>query len=255
MELIDTHCHLNFLDKAYLPQAFKNAAEHMVTKMLCVGAGEGTKSAKDAISLAEENSSVWASVGIHPNDASQGETLAEFESTAEHPRVVAIGETGLDFFRDNSRAECQETLLQDSIALAKNSRKPLIIHCRNAEEQTLAILEKCNAKEVGGVFHCYSASLDFAKKLEQVNFLVSFTGILTFKKADALRETVREIPLSRILLETDAPYMAPEPFRGKPSEPMHVYYIAKKIAEIKDISLEEVARETSENAERLFGFS
>ena len=190
-----------------------------------------------------------------PHDAGSFTELKHLETLAANPRVVAIGETGLDFYRDWAPKENQYRLFENTIAFAKEMRKPLIIHCRDAGEETLMILKKNGAADVGGVFHCYAEDAEFAERLADINFIVSFPGSLTFKNAVRVREAARNIPLERIMLETDAPYMAPEPHRGKPSEPAHVAHIALKLAEIKELPLEEVARVTSANAERLFHIS
>lgn len=251
MELVDTHCHLTALELE--PSVvLANANRVGVTRMITIGAGEGVVSAGAAVRLAEEHDAIWASVGVHPHDAKGHYDLTVIERLVQHPRVVALGETGLDFFRDWAPEDRQRRLFRDSIALARRYAKPLIIHCRSAESETLQILREERAAEVGGVFHCYSGDAEMARQLAEMNFLVSFTGSITFKKADPLREVVREVPLERMMVETDAPYMAPEPFRGGPSEPMHVYQIALRIAEVKHVPLEEVARITTANARALF---
>lgn len=224
-----------------------------VSRVVCIGAGEGMKSAADAVSLAERFPNVWATVGVHPHDAKDHTALDGLETLAAHQKVVAIGETGLDFFRDWAPKEDQQRLFENTIAFARNLRKPLVIHCREAAEETFQTLRENKAHEIGGVFHCYAQDYRFAQRLEELDFIVSFPGSLTFKNASALRETAKAIPLERIMLETDAPYMAPEPFRGKPSEPAHVLQIAKKLAEIKELSLDAVAEKTTATACRFFG--
>jgi TatD DNase family protein len=252
MILVDTHCHLGIMPRDELHEVFARARKCNVQKFICIGAGEGIESAKKAVKLASEFDFVWATVGVHPHDASDFTALDELEELVSHPRVVAVGETGLDFFRDWSPRESQFTLFKNSINFAKKHKKPLIIHSRDASKDVLEVLTKENANEVGGVVHCFSEDANFAAELKKINFLVSFTGNITFKKSSSLREVVKEIPLSQIMLETDAPYMAPEPFRGNPSEPMHVFQVAMKIAELKGLTIEEVANVTTENAEHLF---
>ncbi|MBL7662343.1 TatD family hydrolase [bacterium] len=252
MSLIDTHCHLSYYAAEEIPGLLERANQCGITRAISIGAGEGAESAKQAIKLAETYQNVWASVGIHPHDAGQYTTVETIETLAQHPRVVAIGETGLDFFRDWAPQANQEKLFIAQIELAKKVNKPLIIHCRDAAAQTLKILLENQADHVGGVFHCYSEDAQFAAELRKINFMVSFTGSLTFKKATALREAAREIPLDQIMLETDTPYMAPEPFRGAQSEPMHVLKIAEMLAQVKAITLEEVAEISTKNALRLF---
>ena len=253
IDLIDTHCHLYSLDRAPTEEIVAHAANCRVTRMISIGAGSGIESASLSVGLADRFPAVFASVGIHPHDAKTHITLDEIATLAHHPKVVAVGETGLDFFRDWAPPDRQRALFEHTIEFAKQQRKPLIIHCRDAEQETLETLTRLNARDVGGVFHCYAGDVELAKRLVDLNFLVSITGTLTFKRADALRETARAIPLEQIMLETDAPYMAPEPFRGQSSEPAHVFQIARKLAEVKGVPLEEIARVTSANAERLFG--
>jgi TatD DNase family protein len=252
MDLIDTHCHLTALRHKSADDALAVAAAQNVTRVICVGSVEGTKSAHEAVALAQTHPNVWAAVGIHPHDAGSYTSVEEIAGHAKHPKVVALGETGLDFYRDWSPRDKQQILFENTIALAKECGKPLIIHCREALEETLATLIRCHAEEVGGVFHCYSGDAAFAVKLHELNFLVSFPGSITFKQAGAIREAAAKIPLSQIMLETDCPYMAPEPLRGKPSEPAHVYHIAKKLAEVRGLTIEEIAKATTENAVRLF---
>ncbi len=255
MELIDTHIHLDF--DQYDPdrkELFARAHAASVNRMITIGAGGGIASTLRAISLAEENQFVWASVGVHPHDAGHEISLKEIRSLAAHPKVVAIGETGLDFFRDWSPIDRQREWFKAQIDISKELSKPLIIHSREAGEEAIATLIREGADAVGGVFHCYSEDAAFAKRLMEINFLISITGTVTFKKADKLRNIVKEIPLEQIMVETDGPYMAPEPYRGARSESAHVVEIARTIASIKEISFEEVCRVTTENAERLFRF-
>ena len=255
MELIDTHCHLNMLEHKSAEQAISDAVENGVTKMICIGAADKVASAKTAVELAEAHENVWATVGIHPHDAGCEHSVEELEQYLDHPRVVAVGETGLDFFRDWSPFDKQQDLFEATISLALNAKKPLIIHCRDAANECFETLKRLKADSVGGVFHCYGEDAEFAKKLKDINFLVSFPGVITFKKAEALRETAKKIDLQQIMLETDCPYMAPEPHRGKPSEPAHVYWIAKRLAEVKEISFEELASTTSQTAMNFFNIS
>jgi TatD DNase family protein len=250
--LIDTHCHLPALTYDPLPVILERADALGITTMVCIGASDGKQSAVDAVRLAEDDPRIWASVGVHPHDAKEFTDLNGLEELAEHPRVVAVGETGLDFFRDWAPKDRQIRLFENTIAFALQFRKPLIIHCRDAAEETLELLIRHRAEQVGGVFHCYAQDAEFAKKLRDINFLVSFPGSLTFKSAHQLRETAKAIPLEQIMLETDAPYMAPEPLRGKPSEPAHVYHIARKLAEVKETSLEQIAETTTRTARNFF---
>lgn len=250
--LIDTHCHLDMLEHKPLEQVLLDADKRGIKQMICIGAADGLASAGRAIDLAQAHDNIFASVGIHPHDARSELSMSSLEKQAKHPKVVAIGETGLDFFRDWSPFAEQERVFIESIALARLVNKPLIIHCRDAHQRSIELLKEHQAHEVGGVFHCYSETAQMAQELASMGFLISLTGILTFKAAENVRQAVSKIPLSQIMLETDCPYMAPVPYRGKPSEPAHVYEIANQLAEIKNISLEEVAEVTSQNAKRLF---
>ncbi|MCC6933237.1 MAG: TatD family hydrolase [Deltaproteobacteria bacterium] len=251
MYLIDTHSHLDtFIED--VPAVLKRAVDNHVKKLISIGAGDGLGSNDLSAQLAEKYDNIWFSLGIHPHDSEKYPDLLALEKYFSSPKLVAMGETGLDYFRDWAPQEAQRSLFRQTIRIAKELKKPLIIHCRDAAEETMRILIEEQAQDVGGVFHCYAEDATFAEKLIDLNFFVSFTGIITFKKALDRQEAARLIPLDQIFLETDSPYMAPEPYRGQASEPGHVYYIAKKLAEIKGISLEEVADQTSRNAEKLF---
>lgn len=254
MELIDTHIHLDFdqydTDRDAL---FARAHAVSVNRMISIGAGGGIASTKRALALSERYPFVWASVGLHPHDAGHEVTEEEIRTLARSQKVVAIGETGLDFFRDWSPVDMQYKWFAFQIELAKELKKPLIIHSRDAGTECLRMLKEQNAQEVRGVFHCYSEDAAFAAQLREIGFLVSFTGTVTFKKADVLRSIVKEIPLDQIMVETDGPYMAPEPYRGQRSESAHVVQVAQTIAAVKGISFEEVCKATTQNAESLFG--
>lgn len=254
-ELYDTHIHLDFEQYVGEEEAIlTRAREAGVTKLITIGAGGGIESTRDAIEIAERFPNVWASVGVHPQNAGQEISFDEIIDLASRPKVVAIGETGLDFYRDWSPQEAQRDWFKKQIILAKEIKKPLIIHSRDAADECLETLKSLGAKEVRGVFHCYSEDASFAKKLREIDFLVSFTGNITFKKAESVREAAKHIPLDQIMVETDGPFMAPEPHRGKRSESMHVVEIAKVIASVKGIPYEEVCKQTCENAECLFKF-
>ena len=253
MELIDSHTHLDSAEfDADRDAVIERARKAGVTRLLTIGAGDELASAERAIKLAEKHDFIWASAGVHPHDAGKPWTIEALRILASHPRVVAIGETGLDFYKDWSPRPAQYSAFEQQIALAKELKKPLIIHSRNAGSECLEVLTKLGAKEVGGVFHCYAEDEKFAAKLKEINFVVSFPGTLTFKKTDALRAICAAIPIEQILLETDAPYMAPEPHRGKRCESSLMVETAKMLASVKGITLEECARITSENVFRVF---
>lgn len=252
LELFDTHCHLYSIPNTFIDDIIKNAQDAGVTRIVCIGASEQLVSAETSVNFANKYSNIWASIGIHPHDTGRCHEIKQLEHYASNPKVVAIGETGLDYYRDWAPKENQIKVFRDTIALAKNFKKPLIIHSREAGEDCLRMLIEENAKEVGGVFHCYAEDAEFAKKLQDINFLISVPGTLTFKSANRFREIIKEIPIEQIMLETDAPYMAPEPYRGKASEPKHVLQIAQKLAEIKNMSLEKVASITTNTALNFF---
>lgn len=252
IDLVDTHCHMTDLADDEVEAQIARAKASCVNRMICIGVGETIASAKRAVELATKHEEVFASVGIHPHDAKAGAEISHYESLACEKKVVAIGESGLDYFRDWSPFEEQRRVFRDTISFARNIKKPLIIHSRNAREETLQTLIECKAHEVGGVFHCYSEDIEFAKKVLDINFAISFTGVVTFKNASALREVVAFLPEDRFMLETDAPYMAPEPFRGQKSEPAHVYNIAQKVAQVRGVDLEKISEITSATAKRIF---
>lgn len=250
----DTHTHLDSESFREDQEAvIERAMQSGVTRLITIGASDGLDSAQRAITLAEKYPFIWCTVGVHPHDTEIELDGAALKELARHPKCVGIGETGLDFFRDWAPKERQQLWFEVQISIARELKKPLVIHSRNAALECLETLRRLNAEEVGGVFHCYSEDGAFAKELHEINFLVSFPGTVTFKKADTVRQAALDIPLSQIMLETDAPYMAPEPFRGKRCESSFLVHTAEKLAEVKGISLEELSRVTNENAWRLFG--
>ena len=251
--LTDSHTHLDAAEfdgdrEAVIERAFSAG----VTRLITIGVGGGLASAPRAIAIAEKYPQIWAAAAVHPHDAAAPVDLRQLEELARHERVVAVGETGLDFYRDWSPRDLQEKWFRAQIDLALTLNKPLIIHSREAGAQCRSILAEMRAERVGGVFHCYAEDEAFAASLLPLNFLVSFPGAVTFKKADRLREIVKAIPLDQLMVETDAPYMAPEPHRGKRCESAFVVETAKAIARVKGISIEELAAATTANALRLF---
>jgi TatD DNase family protein len=256
ISLIDTHAHLQ--SEEFDPDreaVLARAKESGISKILIVGSSNGWISAERALSLVEQHDFLWASVGIHPNSAETKFDAQKLRELGSHKKVVALGESGLDYFRSPNTIESQKTWLIEHILAARELKKPLIIHSREAAEDCLAILTEHSAKDIGGVFHCYAENAAFARRLAEINFLVSFPGIATFKAAENVREAIKEIPLEQIMLETDAPYLAPVPYRGKRCESAFMLETAKVIAQIKGISVEELAIKTSANAEKLFNFS
>ncbi len=252
-EIIDTHCHLDSSQfDSDREDVITRALEAGVTRMITIGTGDGIAGAARAIALAESHPSIWATVGVHPHNASDEIDLAPLYDLAKHPRVLAIGETGLDRFRDWAPIEAQVRIFREQIELALRVAKPLVIHSREAGVESLAILRESGAAGVGGVFHCFSESADFAKELAKINFLVSFPGQLTFKKAENVRRVCRDIPIEQIIIETDSPYLSPEPHRGKRCEPAFVVDTLRVLSQVKGLSLADAAQETSRNAIRLF---
>lgn len=253
--LFDTHCHL---DAGSFPEGADAVIERAnaagVTRFTCIGVGS-LEQARAAVALAERRADVLATVGIHPHDASDaGAALdAELATLAAHPRVVAVGEVGLDFHYDHSPRETQRDVFRRAIALALRLKKPLVIHTRSAPADTLAILEAEQARDVGGIIHCFSEDRAFAVRALELGFYLSFSGILTFKNATAVHDVAAWAPDDRILVETDSPYLAPVPLRGKKCEPAFVRHTAARLAELRGSDLERVAHLTTENAARIFG--
>jgi TatD DNase family protein len=253
--LFDTHCHLDagsFPEGADAVISRANAAG--VRTFACIGVGS-LEHARAAVALAERRVDVVATVGIHPHDASEAtETLeAELGALAENPRVVAVGEIGLDFHYDHSPRETQKAVFRRAVALARRLKKPLVIHTRSAPDETLAILRDEGARDVGGIIHCFSEDRAFAAGALELGFYLSFSGILTFKNATAVHEVAAWAPEDRVLVETDSPYLAPVPLRGKKCEPAFVKHTAARLAELRGSDLDRIAALTTANAARVFG--
>jgi TatD DNase family protein len=251
--LVDSHCHLDFPElNADLEGVARRMADNGVTHALTIGTTLATFPAVRAV--AERLPNVWCSAGVHPDERRDGREAdaAELVRMAQHPRVVAIGETGLDYYRVEGDTEWQRERFRAHIRAAREAAKPLVIHTRAAAGDTLAIMREERAREAGGVMHCFTESWEVAQAAMEMDFLISFSGIVTFKNAQALREVAVRVPLERMLVETDSPYLAPVPHRGKTNEPAYVRHVAEEIARLREIPLEEVARATSENFFRLF---
>lgn len=260
--LVDSHCHLDRLDLApwegNLNGALDSASENGIGHFLCVAID--LEHYPNILKIAQDNAHVSVSVGVHPNETEGHEpTVEELVKLANSPQVVAIGETGLDYFRSQEDGEggleWQRQRFRNHITAAKLTNKPLIIHMRDATEDTLRILEEEEADKVGGVMHCFVENWEIAQRAIQLNFDISFSGIVTFKSATELREVALKTPIERILVETDSPYLSPVPYRGKPNYPSYVRYVAECIAELRDTSLHEVASVTTENYFRRFPLS
>lgn len=251
--LFDTHAHLNADQfEEDVDEVIKRAQAEGVSNIVVVGFDE--KTIKGALKLAESYEFIYAAVGWHPVDAidMNDDHLAWIEQLASHPKVVALGEMGLDYYWDKSPKNVQKDVFRKQIRLAKKVKLPIIIHNRDAHEDIVKILKEEDAAEVGGIMHCFGSSLEIAKQCIEMNFYLSFGGPVTFKNAKKPKEVAKEIPLDRLLIETDCPYLSPHPNRGKRNEPSYVKLVAEAIAEIKEIPYQELVRATNENAKKLF---
>jgi TatD DNase family protein len=252
--LFDTHAHLNADQyKEDLHEVMERAKEAGVSNIVVVGFD--TLTIKRAIELAEAHDYIYACVGWHPVDAIDmtDDDLKWIEELANHPKVVAIGEMGLDYHWDKSPHDIQKDVFRKQIRLAKKVKLPIVIHNRDATADIVEILKEEGAAEVGGIMHCFSGSVEIAKECLDMNFYISLGGPVTFKNAKKPKEVAFEIPLDRLLIETDCPYLTPHPYRGQRNEPSYVKLVAEQIAEIKGVTFEEIARATSDNAKKLFG--
>jgi len=252
--IIDTHCHIQMppLDKD-TEGVIKRANQTGVHKMIVVGCG--LEFSRKAIEIAENHDGIFAAIGLHPEDAKNyNETMwAEYEEMAKNPNVVAIGETGLDFFKEYSPREKQIEVYKNHIELAQkvDKGKVLIIHNRDADEESLKILQDYKVEKA--VFHCFASSVDFARKVWKAGYMTSFTGIITYPKSEELRKVVEECPFDRMMVETDCPFLAPQKYRGQTNEPAYVVEVAAEIARIKNKNLKEIEEITTRNAELFFG--
>lgn len=249
---VDSHCHINFPDLAgKLPEIFDLMAQNSVSHALCIGVD--LERFPGILALAEAHPNVYATVGVHPDHVDCAEPgVAQLVALADHPRVVGIGETGLDYFRLTGDLEWQRERFRTHIRAARTCGKPLVVHTRAAADDTLRIMREENAGEAGGVMHCFTESRAVAEAALDLGFHISFSGIVSFKNAVALREVAAAIPLERMLIETDAPYLAPVPHRGKINQPGYVKHVAEAIAEVRGLSAESVGEATTENFFRLF---
>ncbi len=252
--LVDSHCHLNLLEltpfDGKLDDVLQAANAADVTRMLCVSID--LQSLPEVLQCAERYDKVFASVGVHPNNSQDKISVAQLTELATHAKVVAIGETGLDYFRTTDNTESQRDAFRTHINAAKQTSKPLIIHTRQARDDTLQIMREEHAQEVGGVMHCFTETWEMAQAAMDLGFYISFSGIVTFKNAKALQEIAKKIPLESMLIETDAPYLAPVPYRGKANYPGYVRYVAEFIAELRGESFAKIAQQTTKNFCRLF---
>jgi len=253
---IDSHCHINFPElAARMPEILAKMAENKVSHALCVSVD--LPEFPSVLALAEQYPHIYASVGVHPDYEDTPEpTVAQLVELADHPKVIAIGETGLDYYRLEGDLEWQRERFRTHIRASRETRKPLIIHTRSASEDTIRIMREEGAGTdkggVAGVMHCFTESLEVAQAAIEMGFYISFSGIVTFKSAKDLQAVAKAVPLDRILIETDSPYLAPVPFRGKMNEPGYVTHVAEYIATLKDVPLREIADRTTGNFFNLF---
>ncbi len=254
--IIDTHAHLD--DHKFekdIDDVIKRAKDAGVENIITVGTWEKTKGLKHVVELAERYDFVYAALGVHPHEAQDAndDAFKEIQELSSHPKVIAIGETGLDYYYERSPKDIQKKIFIRHIGLARELNLPLTIHSREAQNDTLDILAGEGVRDIGGVLHCFSGSYEMASKCLDMGLYLSFTGVVTFPKAANIHEIVKKVPIERMLIETDCPYLAPEPHRGKRNEPSFMVETAKNIAAIKGLSYDDVARITTLNAKGLFG--
>lgn len=253
MPFIDSHAHLDLPEfNRDRDETIQRAQENEVEKIITIGIG--IKECREALKIAGSYPFVYAAIGIHPHNAKTVDlkTLDFLEKNSRNENVVALGEMGLDFFRNLSPKEDQIRCFRAQLDLARSLKLPVIIHDREAHKETVSILHEESARETGGVLHCFSGDIKMAFACMDMGFYISIPGTVTFKNAKTLHEVVGKVPLDSLLIETDAPFLAPVPFRGKRNEPAYVKLVAERIARIKNISLEEVAHATTQNAKNLF---
>ena len=253
--LIDTHTHIdleNFQER--FDDVLKNALDNDVTKVLIPGVEP--KGFERILQLCTKYDSVYGAVGVHPEDVNSynDETEELIKKYLKHDKIVALGEVGLDYYWDKSQIEKQKEIFERQILIAKEFQKPVLVHDREAHADSFEILKRTKAADVGVVMHCFSGSVEFAQECVKEGFYIALGGVVTFKNAKKAKEVAKAVPLNRLLLETDAPYMAPVPYRGKENEPAYVKYVAQEIADLRGITFEEVACATTENALRLLRF-
>ena len=253
--LVDSHCHLNFPElQSNMEQIRASMHDNQVGHALCISVT--LKDFPQVLALAETYPNFYASVGVHPDYEDEPPfTVDDLVNLANHPKVIAIGETGLDYFRLTGDLKWQRERFRTHIRAAIKSQKPLVIHTRSAAEDTLRIMREENAQLVGGVLHCFTESLDVALEAIDLGFYISFSGIVTFKNAVMLKEVASQLPLDRILVETDSPYLAPIPYRGKINQPAYVKHVAEELSRIRNVPLAEIMEATTANFFRLFNTS
>jgi TatD DNase family protein len=252
MSFIDSHCHINFHELAEnITDVLAKMQQNEVLAALCVSVN--LADFPQVLALASQYPHIYASVGVHPDyEAVEEPSVERLVALAQHPKIIAIGETGLDYFRLTGDLEWQRERFRNHIRAARQSGKPLIIHTRSAAEDTLRIMAEEGASQAGGVMHCFTENWEVAQAALNMGFYISFSGIVTFKNALQIKEVVQRVPMDRMLIETDSPYLAPVPYRGKLNQPAYVKHVAEGIALLRGISVAEVGLRTSENFARLF---
>jgi len=252
--IIDSHCHLDKLDTSHYPDGLSGliaaAQAEGISQMLCIGVD--TQQFAPMMAQIEPYDFIHASAGLHPLGVKELSCLALLEQQARHKKVVAIGETGLDYFYQQDNAALQQQAFAAHLDLSRQLKKPVIVHTRDAKADTLALLKDKADLEVGGVIHCFTEDWDMAKACLDLGFYISISGIVTFNNAKALREVVKKLPMEQLLVETDAPYLTPAPHRGQQNEPKHVRLVAQYVADLKGLSLAQLAAQTSQNFADLF---
>ncbi len=250
--LVDSHCHLDFPDLAgRLPEVLQRMRENRVAVAVCIGVN--LEDFPKVLALAESQPNLYATVGVHPESTEVEEpTVERLVALAAHPKVIGIGETGLDYYWQKDKPEWQRERFRNHIRAARTCGKPLVVHTRDSAVDTLRLMAEEGADAVGGVMHCFTEDWTVATQALDLGFHLSFSGIVTFKNAQTVKDVAQKCPLDRLLVETDAPYLAPAPYRGKQNEPAYVRYVAEEIARLRSLSLDEVAQATTENFSRLF---
>lgn len=254
---VDSHAHIEMAnfdhDRA---QVIRRAQDAGVDIIVNVGTADtGLESVRRALALTEEYDHIYAVVGVHPHDSWQAsaDLYAELERLSAHPHVIAWGEIGLDYYYNNSPRHIQREAFRKQLQLARRMRLPVVVHTRDAEDDTWAILqEEWKGSGLSGIIHCFTGSLSFAQRCLELGFFISFSGIITFNRTESLRQVAKALPLDRLLIETDSPFLAPAPHRGKRNEPAFVVEVARALADLKQLTVDEVARQTTQNFKRLF---
>ena len=256
MDLVDSHAHIDFPQFAEDRDVMLERARAAgVSALLAIGTGPGPEKLDSALPFAEQYDWIYASIGIHPHEAKQvtPQHLEQLTELAKHPKVIAWGEIGLDYFYDHSPREAQHIVFRDQMALAAQAKLPIIIHCRDAWPDCLQLLDEVwKPTGIGGILHCFTGTLEQARRGLEAGFMISFAGNSTYPKTQNIRDVAREIPLDRILIETDAPFLAPQPYRGKRNEPAYVAEVARTLASVRNLSPEEFASSTAANFRRFF---